>query len=145
MESHEATKQQNGVSTDLEELARIAVDCGFHLHKNLGPGLLESVYELLMEQALKEHGLIVSRQVPVPIRYKSILIENAFRADLIIENRLIIKLKSSENHSPVHGKQLLTYLRLMELPLGLLINFGMYAYTDGVKRIANNYYRPLQH
>lgn len=145
MDSHEATKQQNGVPTDLEELARIAVDCGFHLHKNLGPGLLESVYELLMEQALKERGLKVSRQVPVPIRYKSILIENAFRADLIIENRLIIELEYSENHSPVHGKQLLTYLRLMELPLGLLINFGMYAYTDGVKRIANNYYRPLQH
>ena len=145
MDSHEATKQQNGAPTDLEELARVAVDCGFHLHKNLGPGLLESVYELLMEQALKERGLVVARQVPVPIRYKAVVIENAFRADLIVENRLIIELKSSENHSPVHGKQLLTYLRLMELPLGLLINFGMYAYTDGVKRIANNYYRPLQH
>ena len=144
MDSHKATKQQNGAPTDLEELARIAVDCGFHLHKALGPGLLESVYELLMEQALKEHGLVVARQVPVPIRYKTVMIENAFRADLIVENRLIIELKSSENHSPVHGKQLLTYLRLMELPLGLLINFGMYAYTDGVKRFANNYYRPLK-
>ena len=144
MDSHETTKQQNVAKTDLEELARIAVDCGFHLHKTLGPGLLESVYELLMEQALKERGLVVARQVPVPIRYNAVVIENAFRADLIIENRLIIELKSSENHSPVHGKQLLTYLRLMTLPLGLLINFGMYSYTDGVKRIANNYYRPLQ-
>ncbi len=144
MDSHEATKQQKGAAPDLEELARIAVDCGYHLHKALGPGLLETVYEVLMVEAIKERGLAVERQVFVPIRYNGIVIDNAFRADLIIENQLIIELKSTEQNSPVHGKQLLTYLRLMDLSLGLLMNFGMYGFTDGVKRVANNYYRPLQ-
>jgi GxxExxY protein len=130
--------------TDIEELARLAIDCGFHLHKEMGPGLLETVYEVLLFEAIKERGLRAQRQVVVPIRYNGVVIDNAFKADLVIENRLVIELKSTEQFAPVHGKQLLTYLRLMDLPLGLLMNFGMYSFKDGVKRIANDYYRTLQ-
>jgi GxxExxY protein len=130
--------------TDIEELARIAIDCGFHLHKEMGPGLLETVYEVLLFEALKERGLPTRRQVIVPIRYKGVVIDNAFKADLVIDDWLVIELKSTEQIAPVHGKQLLTYLRLMDLPLGLLMNFGMYSFKDGVKRVANDYYRTVQ-
>lgn len=129
---------------DIEEIARVAIDCGFHLHKEIGPGLLESVYEALLFEALREQGLHISRQVVVPIKYKNVVVNNAFKADLIVENILIVELKSTERMAPVYGKQLLTYLRLMSLPLGLLMNFGMYSFKDGIKRIANNYYRNLK-
>jgi GxxExxY protein len=128
---------------NIEALATVAVDCGYHLHRELGPGLLESVYELLMFEALKERGLSVERQVVVPILFKGIAIDNAFRADLLIENILLIELKSTERHSPVHAKQLLTYLRLMNLPLGLLMNFGAATFKEGIHRLANQYFRPL--
>ncbi len=127
---------------DIEALAKTAVDCGFQLHKQLGPGLLESVYEILMCESLRERGLGFERQLSVPITFKGIAIENAFRADLLVEGRLLIELKSTEAHSPVHAKQLLTYLRLMDLPLGLLMNFGAASFKDGIRRIANDYYRP---
>lgn len=130
--------------TEIEELARIAVDCGYHLHKEIGPGLLESVYEALLFEMLTERGLSVARQIIVPIRYKDVVIDHAFKADIIIQNTLVGELKSTERFAPVHGKQLLTYLRLMNLPLGLLMNFGMYSFKDGIKRIANNYYRNMQ-
>ena len=130
--------------TEIEELARIAVDCGYHLHKEIGPGLLESVYEALLFEMLTERGLSVARQIIVPIRYKDVVIDHAFKADIIIQNTLIGELKSTERFAPVHGKQLVTYLRLMNLLLGLLMNFGMYSFKDGIKRIANNYYRNMQ-
>jgi GxxExxY protein len=130
--------------TEIEELARMAVDCGYYLHKEIGPGLLESVYEALLFEMLTERGLSVARQIVVPIRYKDVVIDHAFKADIIIQNTLIVELKSTERFAPVHGKQLLTYLRLMNLPLGLLMNFGMYSFKDGIKRIANNYYRNMQ-
>ena len=124
---------------ELECLARIAIDCGYHLHKELGPGLLESVYEILMAEELRARGLDCRKQVPVPIRYNSVVVDNAFKIDLLIENRLVIELKSVERRSPVHAKQLLTYIRLMQLPLGLLMNFGMATFKDGLSRIANEY------
>ena len=124
---------------DIEELAKTAVDCGYHLHREIGPGLLESVYEILMFQCLSGRGLHVERQVVVPIKYQDIVIDNAFRADILVENRLIIELKSTETHMPVHAKQLLTYLRLMDLPLGLLMNFGTATFKEGVRRLANRY------
>lgn len=123
----------------IEGLANIAVDCGFKLHRDIGPGLLESVYEVLMAEALRERGLVVERQVPVPIRYKGVAIDNAFRVDLLIERALIIELKSTERASSLYPKQLLTYLRLMDLPLGLLINFGQATFKQGIQRVANNY------
>nr|WP_209308481.1 GxxExxY protein [Sphingomonas corticis] len=125
----------------MEELARIAVDCGFRLHEGLGPGLLESVYEACLCQSLAKRGLKVDRQVPIPIRYDGLILEEGFRADLLVEGRLLIELKSTQSFNPVHAKQVLTYLRLMDLPLGLLMNFGGYTYREGVRRVANDYFR----
>jgi GxxExxY protein len=127
---------------DLEVITRTAVDCGFRLHRDIGPGLLESVYEILLAEYLREAGLSVERQVLVPITFKGIVVDNAFRADLVVEQRLLIELKSTERVAAVHGKQVLTYLRLMDLPLGLLINFGQELFKDGVRRIANDYFAP---
>ena len=128
---------------EIEELARIAVDCGYHLHRDLGPGLLEGAYEVLLAESLRQAGLSVERQVALPLRYKGIVVDNAFKIDLLVERRLVIELKSVERLAPVHGKQLLTYLRLMDLPLGLLMNFGQGTFKDGLKRVANDYYRPV--
>jgi len=139
-DSHKATKPQSFDSEHLERLARMAVDCGFQLHRAYGPGLLESAYELLFRAELKARGLNFECQLPVPIEHRGVLIENAFRADILVEHCLLIELKSTEAHAPVHAKQLLTYLRLMKLPLGLLINFGAASFKDGVRRIANDYF-----
>ena len=126
----------------LEELAKISVDCGFQLHKELGPGLLESVYEVLLAESLKGRGLSVKRQVPVPIKFKGVVVDNAFRIDLLVEDHLVIELKSSERDSALYPKQLLTYLRLMDLPLGLLMNFGLETFKQGVRRVVNNHAEP---
>lgn len=126
---------------DVEEMAKVAIDCGFNLHRETGPGLLESVYEILLFEALKDAGLFVERQKSIPIHYKGRILDEGFRADILVERRLLIELKSTERHAPIHAKQVLTYLRLMDLPLGLLMNFGMETFRDGVKRLANNYYR----
>jgi GxxExxY protein len=128
--------------SDIEAIAKTAVDCGFQLHKEIGPGLLESVYEILMCESLKARGLDFKRQLSVPIKFKGIVVDNAFRADILVEGKLLIELKSTEMHAPVHAKQLLTYLRLMELPLGLLMNFGAASFKEGIRRIANEYYGP---
>ena len=128
------------MSDALEDLARIAVDCGFKPHDELGPGLLESVYEACLFKLLVDRGLRVERQRPVPIHFDGIVFEEGFRADLLVEDQLLIELKSTENFMPVHAKQLLTYLRLMNLKLGLLMNFGAPTFKDGVRRLANDYY-----
>lgn len=128
---------------EIENIARAIVDCGYHVHREIGPGLLESVYEIILCEALKERGLSFQRQLQVPIKFRDVIIDNAFRADILVENSVLVELKSTEQHVPVHAKQLLTYLRLMQLPLGLLMNFGAATYKDGIRRIANNYYRDL--
>jgi GxxExxY protein len=125
---------------ELEALVHTAIGCGLQLHRELGPGLLESVYEVLLAEELKGAGLSFARQVPVPIAHKGIVIENAFKADLLVEGKLLIELKSVERIAAVHGKQVLTYLRLMNLPLGLLMNFGQATFKEGLMRIANNYF-----
>jgi len=127
---------------DIEELARLSVDVGFKIHKNLGPGLLESVYEVVMAVHLARAGLSVERQKPVSIEYDGIILGEGFRADLLVEGRLIIELKSLERLSPLHGKQLLTYLRLLGQPLGLLMNFGAATFREGIRRIVNNHADP---
>ena len=132
-DSHEDTKARR----DVEELSAIVVDCGFKLHVEAGPGLLETVYEVVLAKMLADQGLVVKRQVPVPIRLMGMTFEEGFRADIIVEDRLLIELKSVENLLPVHSKQVLTYLRLLKLPLGLLINFGAATFKDGCKRIVN--------
>lgn len=125
---------------DLEKIAKSCVGCGFQLHKELGPGLLESAYEILLFESLKDVGLSVERQKIVPITFKGQVLNEAFRADIIVEQKVLIELKSTEHHAPVHAKQVITYLRLMKLPLGFLMNFGAATFKDGVKRLANNYY-----
>ena len=127
---------------ELEELARVSVDCGFRLHKDLGPGLLETVYEILLAESLRKKGLTVARQVAVPLKHDGIVVDTAFTRDLLVENRLVIELKSTERDSALYPKQLLTYLRLMNLPLGLLMNFGQETFKQGIKRVANNYREP---
>ncbi|MDP4539550.1 GxxExxY protein [Qipengyuania sp. DY56-A-20] len=129
---------------DIEALATQVIDCGFHLHKDLGPGLLESAYEQLMAAELARRGIAVSRQVAMPLTYKGVVVDNAFKIDLLVERTLIVDLKSIERLAPVHGKQVLTYLRLMGLPLGLLMNFGQATFKEGLRRMANDYWRPLR-
>ena len=130
------------VPCDVEEVARSVVDAAFHLHRDIGPGLLESVYEALLAEKLRGRGLEVDRQLPIDINFDGIRINDAFRADLVVERKLLVELKSTEKFVPVHGKQVLTYVRLTGLPLGLLINFGAEVFREGVKRIIND--RPLR-
>ena len=119
------------------QIAKAVVDVAYKLHTELGPGLLETVYEVLMEHELVRRGFTVRRQVPVPIQWNGVKFTEGFKADLIVNDMVIIELKSVEKLMPVHSKQLLTYLRLMKLRLGLLINFGEERIKDGIKRVAN--------
>ena len=124
---------------DLEEIASVAIGCGLHVHKELGPGLLEAVYEMALASELSASGLTVERQRAIPIVYRKMEIAEAFRADLIVAGRLVIEVKSVERYAPVHSKQLLTYLRMMKQPLGLLRNFGCETFREGLKRVVNGY------
>lgn len=119
------------------ELATKVMDASFLIHRELGPGLLESVYETILARYLNDMGLSTVRQTPVPIRFQGMVFDEGFRADLIVEQKLIIELKSVERLQPVHSKQLLTYLRLTGCRLGLLINFGENLLKDGIKRVVN--------
>ena len=123
---------------DIEELAGVAIDCGLKIHMDLGPGLLESFYEAAMAATLMRRGFSVETQRPISVEYEGLVLDG-FRADILIEKTLIIEIKSIERLAPVHGKQLLTYLRLMEQPLGLLMNFGCATFREGVKRVVNNH------
>ena len=120
------------------EISKIVVDACYNIHYELGPGLLESVYEEILYYELIHHGLKVERQKPIPLRWKDIKMEIGFRADLIIENKVVIELKTVESISPVHPKQVLTYLKITGLKLGLLINFNEKLIKDGITRIVNN-------
>lgn len=119
------------------EIAKIVIDAAFRIHQRLGPGLLESVYEIVLAYELRKRGLEVQRQSPIPIRYDDLVFEEGFRADLIVQNLVIVELKSIEDLAPVHSKQLLTQLRFADKRLGLLLNFGAVLFKSGVKRIAN--------
>jgi GxxExxY protein len=122
-----------------EEVSAVVVDAAFHLHKDLGPGLLESVYEVVLARMLGNRGLRVERQKPVAFDFYGIHFDEGLRVDLLVEGCLVVELKSVENLAPVHAKQLLTYLRLLDLPLGLLINFGAATFKEGVKRVVNGH------
>lgn len=119
------------------EIAKIIVDAAFNIHVALGPGLLESVYEVVLAFELERRGLQVHRQQSISIVYETLTIENAFRADLVVEGKVIVEIKSVESTQPVHAKQLLTYLRLSHRRLGLLINFGTALLRNGVTRVVN--------
>jgi len=127
----------NPAGSKENELSRVIVDCGFRIHNELGPGLLETVYEVVLAHELRDHGLQVKRQVPVPLRYKGVVFDEAYRADLIIEDSVLVELKSVETLTATHKKQVLTYLRLAGLRLGLLINFGEELFRRGICRLAN--------
>ena len=120
------------------EIAKIIVNTSYDIHVKLGPGLLESVYEEILYHELTKVGLKVSRQKAIPVIWDDIKMELGFRADLMVEDKVIIELKSVEFIAPVHPKQLLTYLRITGLKLGLLINFNEKLIKDGITRIVNN-------
>ena len=119
------------------EIAAVIVDAAFKIHKTLGPGLLESVYQATLEYELQKRGLRVVREVGLPVYYESIKLELGFRVDLIADDKIIIEIKSVDALASVHKKQLLTYLRLMDLRLGLLINFNVELIKDGIQRVVN--------
>jgi GxxExxY protein len=119
------------------EIASKILDCAFVVHTKLGPGLLESVYEVALAHELRKLGFEAERQKPMPIRYDGILFEEGYRTDLLVEGKVIVELKSVAALSSVHAKQVLTQLRLSGLKLGLLINFGETHLKNGIKRVIN--------
>ncbi|MBI5768575.1 MAG: GxxExxY protein [Verrucomicrobia bacterium] len=119
------------------EIAKNVLDAAFKVHTNLGPGLLESVYEAVLAYELSKRGIAVRRQAPIPIRYEELSFDEGFRADLVAGESVIVELKSVEALAPVHSKQLLTQLRLSGRRLGLLINFGEVHLKNGIKRVVN--------
>ncbi len=119
------------------EISEIIIECCIKIHRILGPGLLESVYEKVLAYELQKKGFKIEQQVSVPIRYENIVFEEGYRADLIVNDLVIIEIKSIKEFDPVHYKQLLTYLKLTDKKLGLLINFNKELLKDGIKRIIN--------
>lgn len=119
------------------ELSKVILDAAFKVHTKTGPGLLETVYEVALAHELRKQGINVARQVPIPIRYDDLVFEEGFRADLLVEDKVIVELKSVEKLVRVHGKQVLTQLRLSDRKLGLLINFGEVHLKNGIERIVN--------
>jgi GxxExxY protein len=119
------------------QIAKEVVDAAVKVHSKLGPGLLESVYEVVLARELEARGLKVQRQVPVPIKYEGLKFDEGFRADIIVAGKVILELKSVEQLAKVHHKQLFTYLKLADKRLGLLLNFGADLMKEGIKRIVN--------
>lgn len=126
------------------DITGAVVDAAIEIHRTLGPGLLESAYEEIMVRELRRRGLAVEQQLMIPVLWKGEQIEFGFRLDLLVDQRVIVELKSTERPAAIHARQLLTYLRVMNLPVGLLINFGPYRLMDGVQRIINNQAPPDQ-
>lgn len=129
--------------TDIDRLSAEVVDAAVRIHRDLGPGLLESVYETVLGASLQRSGWKVDRQKPIDIEFEGLRFSGAFRADLIVDDRLVIEVKSVEQLTRAHGKQLLTYLRLLRQPVGLLLNFGGETMKEGIRRVVNGY-RPAE-
>lgn len=122
-----------------DELSRIVVDEAIAIHRELGPGLFESVYEAVLAGRLERRGLIVERQVVVPVAFDGQFFDAAFKVDLLVEGTLVLEIKAVDQISKAHAKQLLTYLRLMKQPLGLLLNFSGETMKEGIRRMVNNH------
>lgn len=120
------------------EISKIVFDCALKVHKSLGPGLLESAYEECLYYELKKHDLIVQKQKPLPLVYEEVKLEIGYRVDLIIENKVILEIKSVDALNDIHLAQILTYLKLSDCKLGMLINFNVTLIKNGIKRVANN-------
>lgn len=132
---------QGARALDADGLSRIVVDECIRIHRDLGPGLLEFVYEIVLSGSLERRGLTVDRQMPVDIQYDGMQFQSAFRIDLLIGKCLVLEIKSVERLANVHAKQLLTYLRLTDLTLGLLLNFSGETMKEGIRRVVNNHPR----
>jgi len=132
-----AVLRHGGAKMNENEIGFIIVDTAIYLHKTLGPGLLESVYETILMKLLMKKGLKVQRQVSIPIDFEGEHFDEGYRVDLFVEGKVIIELKSVEKIIPVHSKQLLTYLRLTNAKLGFILNFGAAVMKDGINRIIN--------
>jgi GxxExxY protein len=125
------------IPAEIEQMASIAVDAAFAVHSEIGPGLLESAYEGCFARELELRGIEYQRQLTVPLNYKGKLIEVGFRADVVIGGKLLVELKAVEQVIPVHKAQVITYLKILKLPLGLLINFNEVLIKDGIRRVLN--------
>jgi len=123
---------------ELNRLSNTLIGCAIEVHQVLGPGLLESAYQQCLAWELRRHGLSVKEQVSVPIRYKELDVPNAYRLDILIEDELIVELKAVDEIEPVHIAQMLTYLKVNGLRLGLLLNFNVEVMKKGIKRVVNN-------
>ena len=123
---------------ELDDITGEIVDAAVKIHKGLGPGLLESVYESVLAKSLEKRGLKIERQKPVSFVFDEVRFDEGFRVDLLVDERVVVELKSVEKIAPVHSKQLLTYIRLMKLPIGLLVNFGASTLKEGLHRIVND-------
>lgn len=121
------------------EISRIVVNTSIQIHRDLGPGLLESVYERILQNSLQKEGLQAERQIPIKLHYRGLSFEEAFRADLIVNNKVILELKSLESLNKAHYKQIITYLKLTDMHLGLLLNFGAPLMKDGIVRFVNKF------
>ncbi|MGJ4789106.1 GxxExxY protein [Leptospira koniambonensis] len=123
----------------IDEITEIVIGAALKIHKDIGPGLFESVYEFILEKELQKQNLHVNRQKNITFQYGDIVLKNAFRVDLLVENLIIVEVKSVEKLLPIHSKQTLTYLRLMKLQCGLLINFNENLLKNGITRLVNGY------
>src|ERR1700751_1587976 len=119
---------------EFDELSRNVIGCAIEVHRNLGPGLLESTYRQCLAYELSQAGISFQMEVPLPIRYKGILIDCGYRIDLLVSGDLIIEVKSVETLLPIHQAQILTYMRLAKIPIGLLLNFNVMKLQNGIKR-----------
>lgn len=124
---------------DLNRITGSIVDCAYRIHAGIGPGLFESVHEVLMARDLTDCGHDVSRQKLISFEYKGIQFDEGFRVDLIVDSCVVVEIKSVEKLAPVHEKQLLTYLRLLDYRVGLLLNFGAPCIRDGIRRVVNKF------
>jgi len=120
------------------EIARQIVDAAYKIHTAIGPGLLESAYEALLSHELGKRGLAVVCQQPMPLVYDGVQLDIGYRADMLVEDKVIVELKATSKMLPVYAKQVLTYLRISDKRLGLLVNFGMFRIKDGIKRVVNH-------
>lgn len=131
--------RRDAETLSLNELTERVIDACIEIHRTLGPGLLESAYEECLCHELSLTGIRFERQVPLPVHYKEVNLDCGYRLDLVVEQKLIVELKAAEQLLPIHEAQLLTYLKLSNLTLGLLINFNVPVLKAGIRRIANNY------
>jgi GxxExxY protein len=122
-----------------EDVARAVIDAAVRIHRRLGPGLLESAYEAVLEYELRKRGLVVQRHVQIDLVYNDLVVRDAYCADLIVNECVVVELKATELKAPVHWRQLMTYLKLTNLRIGLLLNFGQPLMKDGIERVVNGY------